>query len=55
MRRGHFSFHLSLENTCGNRGAVCLNVCVSALEEAVSEGLEAGGALRVMDLRGLRE
>lgn len=55
VRRGHFSFHLNLENTCGRRGAVCLNVCVSALEEAASEGLEARGVLRWMDLRGLRE
>lgn len=56
VRRGHFSFHLSLENTCGGRVDVCLDVCISVLEEAVSEGLEAGdGALRVMDLRGLRE
>lgn len=30
-------------------------VCVNVLEEAVSEGLEAGrGALRMLDLRGFR-
>lgn len=55
VRRGHFSFHLRLENTCGRRVAICLNVCVSALEKGVSEGLKAWGALRGMDLRGLRE
>lgn len=43
VRRGHFSFHLSLENTSGEEGREgCLCLCASVLEEAVREGLEAG-------------
>lgn len=53
MKRGHFSFHLSFENTQQGRGDVCLSVCVSILEEAVSESLELRwGAL---NKRGSRE